>query len=429
MKRTFNSETSSATDNMASANVNKSAETKSSVHQTGVINRARTAIGDAWKQKPNTGSTKLSATTVSVKSTKTTNSPTATNKTMDFFTLWARHKKISDKTKLDETDENTEKSLKDKSKYNNVQGSDSSSANTSSIPIKIVSNRGDKEKNILVDNSNKHQNKKKVMDTTMSSSAHTAKSNIHTNNMRNIKEKRKRHCLSRNTSLDLALLAPENSTHFVSTQTLGQSYDDINVDYGQQVIVNQRRNTFGESDRKVAGSKTNEKQGVRQCNDDLMIGHKINDRENYVLENEEINEDSGQKGVIKARLRLAKINSRDESPVNIKPGILHRRGSTDSPTASRIQNNKKSKSEIAQSDTIKENQLLNVTRPRKKLSFKEPVECSKFLDLKSDTIPRATKFLEEYEEQRSGSLDIDLEVGVVLYWSHVLFELRNYFVA
>lgn len=415
MKRTFNSENSSAPDNMASPNINTVSDTKP-VHQTGVINRARTTfttIGDAWKQKPNTGSMKATATTTAAKSTKTSSSssPTAANKTMDFFTLWARHKKHSNKTKLELTDENSEKSLKDKSKYN-VQGTDSSFANTSSIPIKNASNR-DKEKNILVDNSNKHQNKKKVMDTTTLSSAHTQKSNIHTNNMRNIKEKRRRHCLSRNTSLDLDLLAPENSTNFVSTQTLGQSYDDINVDYGHQVIVNQRRNTFGESDRKWHGSKTNAKQGMGQCKVDLMIGNQINDRENYVLQNEEINEDSCEKGVIKASLRLAKLNARDESTAAIKPGILHRRNSIDSPTTNRHQANKNSKSEkIVQSETVKENQL-NVARPRKKLSFKEPVECSKFLDLKSDTLPRATKFLEEYEEQRSGSLDFELEVGVV----------------
>lgn len=411
MKRTFNSENSTTTDNMASSNINKSAEMKAA-HQTGVINRARTTfntIGDAWKQKPNAASPKSSSLATATKSTKTTNSPTATNKTIDFFSLWVRHKKISNKTKLDETDENLEKSsLKDTNKYN-VHGFDTT--DTSSIPIKNASNR-DKEKNILVDNSNKHQNKKKVMDTTTLSSAHTAKSNIHTNNIRNIKEKRRRHCLSRNTSLDLDLLAQENSTNFISTQTLGQSYDDINVDYGHQVIVNQRRNTFGESDSKWVGSKTNANRDVRQCKDDLMIGNKINDRENYVLENEEINEDSCGKGVIKARLRLAKLNSRDESTAVVKPGILHRRSSIDSPTTNRKQDHKNSKSDIAPSGELKENQL-NVARPRKKLSFKEPVECSKFLDLKSDTIPRATKFLEEYQEQRSGSLDFELEVCVV----------------
>lgn len=388
---------------MASPNINRSPEIKP-VHQTGVINRARTTF-DMWKQKPHSGSTK-SPTTAAAKSTKTANlsSPTTTNKTMDFFTLWVRHKKLSNKMKLELTDENSEKSPKDKSKYD-VQGTDPTFANTSSIPIKNASNR-DKEKNILVDNSNKNQNKKKVMDTTTISSAHTAKSNIHTNSMRNIKEKRIRHCLSRNTSLDLDLLASENSTNFISTQTLGQSCDDINVDYGHQVIVNQRRNTVSESDGKWNGNKTNEKQDMRQYKDNLMIGNKINDRENYVLENEEINEDSCQKGVIKARLRLAKVNSRDESTVVVKPGILHRRTSIDSPTINGYRN---SKSESVQSDA---DNHLNVARPRKKLSFKEPVESSKFLDLKSDTLPRATKFLEEYEEQRTGSLDFELEVGV-----------------
>ncbi|KAG4077268.1 hypothetical protein HA402_009897 [Bradysia odoriphaga] len=226
--------------------------------------------------------------------------------------------------------------------------------------------------------------------------------------MRNSKEKRRRHCLSRNTSLDLDLLAPENSTNFVSTQTLGQSYDDINVDYGHQVIVNQRRNTFGESDRKRNGSKTNDKQSMGQCRDNLIVGHKINEQENYVLENEEINEDLCGRGVIKARLRLAKLNTQDEPPAVSKPGILHRRNSIDSPTTSRNESENLLKSVAVQSNALKENQL-GVARPRKKLSFKEPVECSKFLDLKSDTLPRATKFLEQYEEQRSGSLDFELE--------------------
>lgn len=379
-------------------------------HQTGVINRARTTfntIGDAWKQKPNTASPTAKSTTT--KTSSSSSSPTVTNKTMDFFTLWARHKKFTNKTKLESTDENAEgKSLKDKSKYN-VQGVDDSdySTNTSSIPIKTAFNRDKEQRNVLVDNSNKHQNKKKVMDTTTTtlSPAHTTKiSNIHTNNMRNIKEKRRRHCLSRNTSLDLDLLAPENSTNFVSAQTLGQSYDDIHVDYGHQVIVNQRRNTFGESDKKWShGSKTN---------NNVKKGNKINDRENYVLENEEINEDSCGKGVIKARLRLSKLNTRDDSPAPAKPGILHRRNSIDSPSANRNPNDKKFKLENLPSEQMNENQL-SVVRPRKKLSFKEPVECSKFLDLKSDTLPKAMKFLEEYEEQRSGSLDFELEVGVL----------------
>lgn len=391
---------------MASSNVNKSVETKPT-HQLGVMNRARTTIstfGDVWKQK-------------STKTHSSSPSPTSTNKTMDFFTLWVRHKKLAqNKTKLELTDENAEgKSAKDKSKYN-LQGSNSPSTNatTSSIPIKNAVNR-EKEKNVLVDNSNKHLNKKKVTDTTTTLSAHTPKiSNTHTHNMRNSKERRKRHCLSRNTSLDLDLLAPENSTNFVSSRTsLGRSYDDINVDYGHQVIVNQRRNTFGESERKWNGSKTNDKRSMGQCRDDLMIGRKINDQENYVLENEEINEeeDSCGKGVIKARLRLAKLSTENESHATSKPGILHRYNSMDSSTtACRNQPQKVLKSNAVHLDALKENQL-SVARPRKKLSFKEPVECSKFLDLKSDTLPRATKFLEQYEEQRSGSLDFELEVG------------------
>lgn len=395
---------------MSLTNINKSTEIKPA-QQTGVINRARTTfhtIGESWKQKPNTGASKSTPTTTP-KPTKTINSlpPAATNKTKDFFTLWVRHKKLSNsnKTKLELTDENSEKLLKDKSKLN-VQGSDSSPNNTSSIQIKNVSTR-DKEKNILVDNSNKHQNKKKVMDTMP---AYTTKTNIHTNNMRNMKEKRRRHCLSRNTSLDLDLLAQENSTNFISTQ----SYDDINVDYGHQVIVNQRRNTFGESDRKWNGSKTNGKHGMRQCKDDLLIGNKINDRENYVLENEEIDEDSCEKGVIKARLKLAKLNSRDDSVIVSKPGILHRRNSIDTPSTNRNQDRKTVGLENVQLEQVKENQLNVFVKPRKKLSFKEPIVCSKFLDLKSDTLPRATKFLEEYEEQRSGSLDFELEVCVFL---------------
>lgn len=382
--------------------MNKSIEIKPA-QQTGVINRARTTFqtfGESWKQKPTDASK-------STKPPKTPNSssPAVTNKTKDFFTLWVRHKKLSNKTKLELTDENSEKLLKDKSKLN-VQGSDSSLDDTSSIQIKNVSSR-DKEKNILVDNSNKHQNKKKVMDTT--TSAHTTKANIHTNHMRNIKEKRRRHCLSRNTSLDVDLLAQENSTNFISTQ----SYDDINVDYGHQVIVNQRRNTFGESDRKWNGSKTNGKHGMRQCKDDLLIGNKINDRENYVLENAEIDEDSCEKGVIKARLKLAKLKSRDDSVIASKPGILHRRNSIDMPSSNRKHDGKNMELESVQLEPVKDNQLNVFVKPRKKLSFKEPIVCSKFLDLKSDTISRATKFLEEYEEQRSGSLDFELEVGVL----------------
>lgn len=383
---------------MASPNNNKSAEIKP-VNQTGVINRARTTfntIGDVWKQKQNAPT--------SPKPTKTTSSNSSssltatTNKTMDFFTIWMRHKKLTNKPKLELTDENSDgKSLKDKSKYN-VQGFGSSATNTSSMPIRGAFNQ-DREKNILVDNSNKHQNKKKVMDTTILSSAHTPKGNsIHTNNVRNIKEKRRRHCLSRNTSLDLNLLAQENSTNFASTETMGQSFDDTNIDYSPQVVVNQRRNTFGESDRKW----------------------KMN-RENYVLENEEINEDLCENGVIKAKLRLSKVNTRNESPVTTKPGILHRRNSIDSPATNRNQTVKNSKSESLQSDSTKENQL-NVIRARKKLSFKEPVECSKFFELKSDTIPRATKFLEEYEEQRSGSLDFELEVCFVVCQIHYAYD-------
>ena len=133
-------------------------------------------------------------------------------------------------------------------------------------------------------------------------------------------------------------------------------------------------------------------------------------------------EERNRQSIVKGRLKLQKIKATDDIVLNksmfqtpIKPTSFFRNNSVEAkslPNRSVFFEN--FHRDIA-TPTRKE-----LEKPRKKLSFREPMLCNKSVSFKSDTLPQAEQFLEEYskrqlakvrEESDDDCFDLDLEVG------------------
>lgn len=342
--------------------------------QSGVIGRARSTLntlGDVWRPKVNAGASKTSLTKMST-------TPSTTGK--KWAAVWASRSKKPATTPIVSTivDENSTLTA---------------TTSKTSIP-ETISDRN----NVLVDNTNRKKNFTKLTDTKavqpvteVAAESAPQRQRRRTNTIAINHPKQ----YSRNSSLDLALLLASHQmicdsdliddelriSEVSDTQLSRSSYE--NYDYLQH---RNRRNSCVNVLEPVT-QIVDHSPPVNAADDNSMIVRRMH---------------------------------------SSKPGILFRHSSVEPIGSGRfLSTSRQSGSEehSASDEQEDENSLIVRQRPRKKLSFREPpvVGGAKFVNLKSDTLPRAKKFLEEYEEKRSGSLDYELEVIYSGGISEVLF--------
>lgn len=192
----------------------------------------------------------------------------------------------------------------------------------------------------------------------------------------------------------------------------GRSFDET-VHYLDGIACDRNNNTNNGYYRKtIINTSTDD-------DDSWSSGRKSN-KSRYSDDNDNI------QSIVKARLKFKKLTSSDDIVLNksvksLKPSKLFRHSSVEPqntyvPDKSEQPNIvpiivKKSKTDDA---TATKDKPDLPKKPRKKLSFREPIICGK--NYCSETLPRAKRFLEEYERRKSmvrennGLVDVDLEV-------------------
>lgn len=400
--------------------------------QSGVIGRARSTLntlGDVWRPKSasfiNTTVITEPATSTTTADQNTTQQPQSpsVHRTLEFFSVWSlRNKKLPyvNKKKFEPTDENTKNRISNKTSksttelspgFNNSQQKSirPTSLTSSSTPIGI-------EKSVLVDNSNRNKNKLKV--TVVDKNHNNIKD--HVVKLPSIDERQtklQQRPISRNSSLDMDLIlaSNENTSPFGEIDDLpfSRSYDDTFVSYNGLHRRNSCTDDFPLWENKNNTEAKNNKKSKPQR-------HSTKEEKTKEPARLRVPEET-KPNVIKARLQLKKINSLENEtvkPVKHEPsvgnmipkhGILNRHSYSMEPMQHVYVNSyDDSNRQMGSSDS--DEFFLKIQRPRKKLSFKEPIVCPKDLELKSDTLPKAKKFLEEYEEKRTSNIEIELEV-------------------
>lgn len=334
--------------------------------QSGMMGRARSklsTLGDVWRPRSMVmGSVKPSAD-----SALPPKAPSH-HKTLEFLTLWARHKK----TASDENAAVTTIPSRDKSQSRKSVLVDTSNKKTSSTvlsngqTIQTTATQNDQLQQ-LQNRRRRHHNPLTASET-----------NRMTASLSSVSSSGKRY--SRNTSLDMSELLLDRA-----------KIDDL-------VFANGRPSTWSTSPLKIRRNSYTD-----QVPDVLPERPAASDPSRASADLDA--------RIIKARLKLKKVPSCEgdiESQsvtAATKPGILHRNRATteprlDVPTGSDDNN------------VPDGNCLLTVQpqRPRKKLSFRIPGEQDgQSLVIKSDTLPRARRFLERYE-QTMQTQNVELEV-------------------
>lgn len=329
--------------------------------QSGVMGRARSTLntlGDVWRPKVNAGASKFEANLTKIPATQST-----TGK--KWAAVWASRSKKSTGTPI--VDENA-----------------TVSATTSKTPNPLMDTISDRN-NVLIDNSNRNKNKavQAVTDVTAEVPQRQRRSNTVAINYR------KKY--TRSSSLDLPLL-------LASQQMICDNH-----------ITDDELRIFEMTDSPLS----------RSSYDNFDYLEHRNRRNSFVDASEPVTQ---TENVIKAKLRLQKLvvsgGDADEKAMVVRRTYCPTKPEIPIESSKLLSSSRQSGSEehSATDELDDENTLIVRQRPRKKLSFREPpvVGGAKFLNLKSDTLPRAKKFLEEYEEKRSGSLDYELEVNYIL---------------
>lgn len=352
--------------------------------QSGVMGRARSTLntlGDVWRPKVNAGASSKAGATL------TKNSATASTTGKKWAAVWASRSKKPTATPIATpiVDENS-----------------TVAANTSKTPtplMEIISERN----NVLIDNSNRNKNHLiptdiKAFQPATEVVAETPHRQRRSNNIAINHPKQ----YLRNSSLDLALLLA--SHQMICDNDI--SDDGLHISEMTDMPLSRSSNDNYLQHRNRRNSFVDAWEPVIQIFDQPPV--------------------KASESVIKAKMRLQKLvvsgDDAHESDMVVrrthcstKPGILFRHSSVEPIGSGKfLSTSRQSGSEeySASDEQDDENNLIVRQRPRKKLSFREPpvVGGAKFVNLKSDTLPRAKKFLEEYEEKRSGSLDYELEV-------------------
>lgn len=324
--------------------------------QAGMMGRARSTLstlGDVWRPK-SIATSKPSESTAN-------NGKVSSNKTLEFLTLWAtRHKKAAS----DENAATTPVSPRDKS----------------------LTRSPTSRKPVLVDSSNKKYTT--ILTNTPMSNGKSHHHHQQTNG-EHLRSRRRRH--NTITTNETTMMTKSLS----SMASPGKRYSRHNsLDMDDYLVDRSRIDdlVFSNGRRPEKGSRGRRNSCVEQVLDEFFSGDELDSR------------------IIKARLKLRKVSSFDESctePATVttaKPGILHRPNTVDPDTP-------------GSDETIgPDGYSLQIQKPRKKLSFREPVENdSKPLAIQSDTLPRARRFLERYERTMQ-TQNVELEVRH--QWQH-----------
>lgn len=349
--------------------------------QFGVMGRARSTLntlGDVWRPKVITGASKTGT-----ELTKTSTAPSTTGK--KWAAVWASRSKKPTTSPIatSKVDENSTVPVNTLKTLNPL--------------METISDRN----NVLFDSSNRKKNFAKPSDIRAVQPVTEAAAKLPQRQRRSntvVINHPKQY--SRNSSLDLALLLASHQmiceydrdgelciSEKTDTPLSHSSYDNLQH--------SNRQNTYSDACKPV----------IR-----IVDQPPVKASEN----------------VVEAKVRLQKLVVRggyaDENAMTVrrthsstKPGILFRQSSVEpigGGMLSSTSHQSDSEEHSASDEQEDENNLIIRQRPRKKLSFREPpvVSGAKFVNLKSDTLPRAKKFLEQYEEKRSSSLDYELEV-------------------
>lgn len=344
--------------------------------QCGVMGRARSTLntlGDVWRPKGYAGASKTEG---SLKK-KSSSTPSSTGK--KWAAVWATRNKKPIATQVDE----------------NV------SAETSSKVPNPVNFTISDSNSVLVDNTNRNKNfGKPIVDiksvqpvTEAAAQVPQRKRRSNTIAINHPKQ------YSRNNSLDLAVLLASNK--IICNNDM--SDDELRI----AEMTDTSRSRFSYENYNYLSHRLRRKSFVDAWEPLVQYVHSpapVKESENAV----------------KPKMRLVSDGDADDMVVrrsnrSTKQGILFRHSSVEPIGNGKfLSTSRQSGTEehSASDEHGDENNLIAPQRPRKKLSFREPpVEIgAKFMNLKSDTLPRAKKFLKEYEEKRSGSLDYELEV-------------------
>lgn len=330
--------------------------------QSGMMCRARSTLstlGDVWRPK----------STVSTKPTDTTNHKGTSTKTLEFLTLWAtRPKKVA-------SDEN---------------------AVVTSTRDKSLTRSPTSRKPVLVDTSNK---KFTILTNPPVSNGKTHHHHHHHHqaNGEHLRSRRRRHNTISQANESTMMTKSMSSVSQSAKRYSRHNSLDLNEILGDRCRVDDLVFSNGRPSAWPGNvSKVRRNSCIEQIPDDSVRNDDVDSR------------------IIKARLKLQKVASFDggstehtTTATTQKPGILHRPSSVEpgsNPDA-------RGSDETIGPDGYSLQVLPQ--RPRKKLSFREPVENdSRPMAIQSDTLPRARRFLERYERTMQ-TQNVELEVRLV----------------
>lgn len=431
--------------------------------QNGVLERARStlsSLGDVWKTKHENNHQNHHHTNGDKSSS--INRATA----LDFLSIWSRHKKSTFNDKLNRSSKSFDNEHFDKcinftdrnSKIdvNNDCNSDDADDVVNGITysnskcfhgtsaVKYL-NGVNKEKSTL-NKTNGNRNGKSHFNDSFNGDRHKNKissTKKHMNEYRNLGQHMdllfdKNHNIKQNSK------STKLKNKFISRFSRIKSFeiDDVRHDddeiYEWNLKSSAKLNTYGRSfdetvdylDHSEYATDRNDPyyhkaSNVSTDDDDSWSS----DRKSNKSESKIQNDNENIQSIVKAKLKFKKVTSTDDININkstkfLKPAKLFRHSSVE-PQYTYLSDEqdqniipiivKKPKISLEDTDTTVKSDLPK--KPRKKLSFREPIVCGRnYVNFRSDTLPRAKRFLEEYERRKlfvkenNELIDLDLEV-------------------
>lgn len=413
-----------AQDLPMSPNTRRRAEFTIKQLQNGVIGRARStlnSLGDVWRPK-------------SVSSSPLKHQPSAgANRTLDFLLAWSRQKKMANTTKVKlrtaVSDENIPQQLR------KIGSPARDFIKASGLPTKLFARNKDRlnPNNVLIES---NMNKNKTFARSMIITDELMNEN---NNSPMISEPlpvpRR---LSRNLSLEM-----EFAVNALNVPMISGSYDD-DTTILNNVYTNRRNSCIGkyvpENPTKTSFTKTETKPKSK----DTVI---VNKSRRTAADDKSANtngkgsvSDDAKENVIKARLKLKKYKITEDTILQTgkpKEIVFHRHNSAEPKMLMTDTDNSLEKLLTNERDEFEEklNELLGAKQRRKvapekihsnkkKLSFRDPIVAPKCVNFKSDSLPTANRFLDDYERKRTSSFDLELEV--IYYFCYCLKYMLKY---
>lgn len=360
--------------------------------QIGVVGRARSTLNtwaDAWKSKID-------------HSSKPT-SPVLNRRALDVLNVWPRQKRSASASRT-QSDSPTDPN-KNFLELNNNQNLRGSSCTNLTCLNNSFDNAHDKRSSFISESRNRKSQQKST-----SKHSNDKENNVHLPLSSNFKKM----CMdrfSRLRSFELDDLLPHRKTKL---GTLRRSYDEnLNQSHDVEDIVTPTHNQQRRKSLNVSLSDDEQTRSTRRNDARKKTHGKPTEL---------------KQTVVKARLKLQKIKTSDDIVLNksnsmTRPSILYRQSSVTPISPSAHDSSDEMQSALKQQTTYgsKSSALLPPTKPRKKLSFREPVVCGRnFENFHSKTLPKAEFYLRQYERQRpilheeNDLANLELEVQFVV---------------